>query len=189
MNLLKAIIVSPGDLFRNSIDKRKEIVSLFVVSFVVVLLKSFFKGRHAATNFFESQTLNEIFSFLAIPQVAAIVTYLLFFLFTFVLFFIIKFFSKETSLKPLLLALMSISGIGIIAHIITIPLFFFAKPLIMPISYAFYLWVVILTLWSIKNSQSLALVKVVPIFLVVAFPFFLFGWLLVISPYLVFLSV
>ncbi len=189
MNLLKAIIVSPGDLFRNSIDKREEIVSLFVVSFVVVLLKSFFKGRHAATNFFESQTLNEIFSFLAIPQVAAIVTYLLFFVFVIVLFFIIKLFSKEASFKPLLLSLMSISGIGVIAHFITMPLIFFAKSLIMPISYVFYLWVVVLTLWSIKNSQDLALVKVIPSFLVVASPFLLFGWLLVLSPYLVFLSV
>lgn len=189
MNLLKAIIVSPGDLFRNSIDKRKEIVSLFVFSFVVVLLKSFFKRRHTATNFFDSQTLNDIFSFLAIPQVAAIVTYLLFFVFVIVLFFIIKLFSKEVSFKPLLLSLMSLSGIGVIAHFITIPLIFFAKSLIMPISYVFYLWVIILSLWSIKNSQNLALVKVIPSFLVVAAPFLLFGWLLVISPYLVFLSV
>ncbi len=189
MNLLKAIIVSPGDLFRNSIDKRKEIVSLFVVSFVVVLLKSLFERKHAPTNFFNSQTLNDIFSFLAIPQVVAIITYLLFFVFVIVLFFIIKLFSKEVSFQPLLLSLMSISCIGVIAHFITIPLIFFAKSMIMPISYMFYLWVIALSFWSIKNSQDLPLVKVIPVFIVVVAPFLLFGWLLVISPYLMFLSV
>lgn len=188
MDLIKMIVVSPSELFRNSKEKRREIILLFVASFVVVLLKSFFKGRYAATNFFENHILNLIFSFLAIPQVTVFVTYLSFFVFAFVLFLVIRLFSRDASFKPLLFSLMSISGIGIIAHIITVPLIFFAKPFIIPLCYAFYIWVIILTLWSIKSSQNLTLVKAIPSFLIVALPFLLLGWLPVISPYLVFLA-
>lgn len=189
MNLLKAIVLSPGEIFTNSREKSKEIVSLFTISFIIVLLKSFFKARHEASNFFETQILNEIIYFLSIPQIAAIAIYLFFFIFSLLLFLVIRIFSKDASLKSLMLSLMSISGVGIFAHIATMPLMFFAKSLINPIGYIFYLWVIVLTLWAIKNSQNLPLVKVIPSFLVVAFPFLLFGWLPVISPYLVFLAV
>lgn len=188
MILMKAIVISPGELFKNSKEKERDIVLLFVISFVVVFLKSFFKGRFA-TNFFENQTLNEVFSFLAIPQVTVVITYLSFFVFVFLLFLIVKFFSKEASFKPLLFSLMSISGIGILAHLIATPLIFFAKSFIMPIGYVFYLWVIVLTVLSIKNSQSLTLVKAVHSVLIAVLPFLLFGWLPIISPYLVYLAV
>ncbi|NDY43595.1 hypothetical protein G3N55_12195 [Dissulfurirhabdus thermomarina] len=190
MNLIKAIVISPGELFKNSKEKKRDIVLLFVISFAVVFLKSFFKGRYATNfNFFENQSLNEVFSFLAIPQVTVVTTYISFFIFVSLLFLIVKIFSKEASFKTLLFSLMSISGIGVIAHLIATPMMFFAESFIMSIGYVFYLWVVVLSVLAIKNSQSLPLVKAVTSFLIVALPFLLFGWLPVISPYLIYLAV
>ena len=183
MNLMKAIVFSPGELFKTSKEKKRDIILLFVFSFFIVFLKSFFKERHWI-NFYANQPLNELFSFFAIPQISVIATYFSFFIFVFVLFCFAKLFSKEGSFKQLLFALMSISGIGILSHLIVTPLNILSKSLALPICFIFYMWVVILTILAIKNTQSVAFVKAIPIFLLGALPFILFGWILVVSPYL-----
>lgn len=176
--------------FKGGKGEMRDAVSLFVVSFLVVLVKSFFKERGVIYfNFFESRFLNNMFSYLAIPQVAAIVVYVLFFLFVFVLFLVVRIFSKDASFGPLLFSLMSISIIGIIAHIVTIPMVFIAKKAIVATSYIIYFLVVALNILSIKNSQRLPFVKAVLCFFIASLPFLLFGWFAVVSPYLIYLAV
>lgn len=187
VSLLKEIVFSPGEIFKNPREKKDAIILLFIINFVIILIKSFFIKGYGAIDFFDTQILNEIFYFLSISQIQVIISYFLFFVFVLLLFFVIKIFSGNASLSTIMLSLMSISGIGIIAHITAIPLMFFEKSLLNYISYLFGLWILILTFGAVKTSQNLTLIKAVLFFLIAAFPFLLFVWLPVISPYLVFL--
>ena len=162
--IFKKIIIFPNNFFKDLTNKRKYIIFLFIINFIIVLVKSFFISKSNII-FFEDKILDRIFSFLAIPQVAVIITYLSFFIFSIIFFIILKY-SSRSSLSiyfypSFLLSLMSISIIGIIAHIISFPLNFFEKSLVLYIKYIFYIWVI----------------------------FLIFGWILVVSPYLIFLSI
>ena len=182
---------SPSDIFIDATRRKKEIFLLFIINFFIVLIKSLFKQKYSDTNFFDNQILNIFFSFLAIPQFSVIITYILFFFFVWILFMILKLFSKQVLFMPLLCSLMSISAIGVVAHLTIIPvsLILSEKSSLLLLNYFFYLWAIILTVWSIKKSQSQTLPKATLIFLMAAFPFVLFGWLSIISPYLMYLTV
>ena len=190
--IFKGIIISPNVFFKDLTEKRKYIISLFIINFIIVLIKSFFISRGKII-FFEDKILDKIFSFLAIPQVVVIITYLSFFIFSILFFIIIKYSSEKflsIHLYPsFLLSLMSISIIGIIAHIISFPINFFAKSLISHIRYIFYIWIIFLNILTVYNTQNVRLIKIICSFLIAFFPFLIFSWFLVVSPYLIFLSI
>lgn len=84
---------------------------------------------------------------------------------------------------------MSITIIGIIAHIISFPLNFFEKSLVLYIKYIFYIWVIFLNIFAIYNTLDVRLIKIIFSLFGAFSPFLIFGWILVVSPYLIFLSI
>lgn len=190
--IFKKIIIFPNNFFKDLTNKRKYIIFLFIINFIIVLVKSFFISKSNII-FFEDKILDRIFSFLAIPQVAVIITYLSFFIFSIIFFIILKY-SSRSSLSiyfypSFLLSLMSISIIGIIAHIISFPLNFFEKSLVLYIKYIFYIWVIFLNIFAIYNTLDVRLIKIIFSLFCAFSPFLIFGWILVVSPYLIFLSI
>lgn len=92
--IFKKIIIFPNNFFKDLTNKRKYIIFLFIINFIIVLVKSFFISKSNII-FFEDKILDRIFSFLAIPQVAVIITYLSFFYFFNNIFYYFKIFVKK----------------------------------------------------------------------------------------------
>lgn len=92
--IFKQIIISPNNFFKDLTNKRKYIIFLFIINFIIVLVKSFFISRNNII-FFEDKILDKIFSFLAIPQAIVIITYLSFFIFSIIFFYYFKIFIKK----------------------------------------------------------------------------------------------
>jgi len=188
IKLIGEIVLRPGKLLRNPKENDRAIILLFVINFCIVFVKSFFK-EHKTTDFFTTKITNKIFNILSVPQVAVIVLYCGFFVFWFAILLGVKLTSTKVKSMQLLLGLMAVSGIGIIAHCIAIPLMIINRSLCLPLEYVFYLWAIVLNILSIQHSQNITFSKSIIAFVFAVIPFLMIGYLSPITPYLVSLAI
>src|SRR5260370_18458025 len=90
---------------------------IFSIAALIPLLKSF-SASWKFLNFFTDERLNQLLSTLSIPQIKWFITYLAYFAMISSVFGICRIFGKAENLKVLMLAFMSISGIGIVCQIL-----------------------------------------------------------------------
>ena len=185
------IFLQPGDVFRKvrNGELQKEIFILFSIAALIPLLKTFYLKRQFL-NFFPDERLNQLLSTLSIPQVKWFVTYLAYFIMICFIFCICRLLGKSEKIKLLMLALMSISGVGIVAQIVFYPLQFVLPTKVMFIgSYCVYLWVFALSVKAIQVTQDLSLSKAVVSLLPPAIVFAVICGMAAVSPYLAWLTV
>jgi len=155
---------------------------------LITLFKSFVIKRQKVS-FFANESLNQILSVLSIPQLRWVILYLVYFGFLYMVFGMCKLFNKEASLKSLMFAFISISGIGIIGQF----LFYFLqivipKGLIFSGSYLVYLWSIVLYIQAIRVTQGISFLSTLVSFFVPAIVIIATIGLVAISPYLAWLT-
>jgi len=190
--LLVEIIISPSkafqDICKNGESYKKTIYFCFIVSSLIPLWKSFSKER-AYFNFFANETANAIISFYSIPQVQWLTTFVGFVLFIFTIAFLCRFFTNGNSKTELIHCVVSTSLIGILLQFIFI-LFqvvsFYKKiPMLWWIS---IIWIVVLTIIAIKNSQQITYLRATLIFLCASIPIILVIGVTGLAPFLLWLT-
>ncbi len=188
--LVRDVILQPGEVFRatKNGEIQREALIVFGAAALITLFKSF-SARRSFINFFADESLNQLLSALSIPQIKWFIIYLAYFAMIFIAFTICRIFGKAENLKALMLAFMSISGIGIVSQI----LFYFIqfvlpKNVIFIGSYCIYLWVIGLSIWAIQVTQGLSLAKALASFLPPAIIFAVICGMAAVSPYLAWLT-
>ena len=165
-----------------------ETLLVFCLGALITFIKSFFQEGQLV-NFFEDDRINNILGMLSIPQVLWIISYASYFIFIFVMLIICRLFNKKIESKHLALAIMSLSGLGVVMQIL-----FYAFKFILPQEYLIigsnliYLWVVILSIWAIKATQNLSFFKSIICFVIPALPFIFWVYLAGMAPYLMWLG-
>lgn len=188
---VRDIILRPVNIFRKieNGDIQNEVFLVFAVSCLVTLFKSFLTRRNVF-NFFADERLNQIVSIFSANQIRWLVIYIAYFAMIYSVFVICRLFGREQSLKPLMLALMSISGVGIVSQVFFYPLHLvLPKNIILIGSYVVYLWVTGLSIRAIQMTQGLSFLKAIASFLPPAIIFITICGMAVISPYLAWLTV
>jgi len=191
IQLLKDIVIRPRRLFEQISNGKlsREVYITFGLGAFITFSKTFALKQHEI-NFFNNYHLNQILSLLSNPQIKWVLLYIFYFLFLFLIFSLCKFFFKQAKWKPLLLSLMSISGIGVISQILFFLFnFIFPKNLSAILSYLIFLWVAFLSVWAIKYSQNLPVTKSIILFLISALPIIFIIRLVGISPYLAWINI
>jgi len=191
INLLKDIVIRPRSLFEQISNGTisKEVYFIFGLGAIITFSKTFALKQHEI-NIFNNYQINQLLSFLSHPQIKWILLYIFYFLFLYLIFRLCNLFFKQAKWKTLLLSLMSISGIGVVSQIL-----FFLFSLIFPnslnvfLSYIIFLWVAILSVLAIKDSQNLPLTKSIILFVISALPIIFIIRLVGISPYLAWINV
>ena len=151
-----------------------EVYFLFVVGFIISLLKSFKLQAHHF-NFFSSNWLNSLFSFLSSPQVSLIWGYLG--MLVFVLFFrwIGRLFRVRAEYKILLRGFMSMSGAGIVAQIVFLPLtMLLPDKITKPLSWLAILWLAPVTIIAIRYFFRTSVAKALAIYCITVLVLFTF---------------
>jgi len=191
VRLARDVILQPGNVFnkaRNG-ELQREALIVFSVAALIPLFKSF-SIRRQVLNFFADDRLNQLLSALSIPQVKWFITYLAYFVMICFVFGICRFFVKAENMKQLILALMSISGVGIVSQIIFYSIqFVLPKNIVFIGSYCVYLWVIGLSVRAIQVTQGLSFPKALASFLPPAIIFALICGIAAVSPYLAWLTV
>jgi len=190
--LIRYLILSPSTIFKSIEHKKfkKEIYISFCLAALFTFIKSFFVKTSYIITFFSNKSLNNLLTFLSVPQLSLLLLYFEYFIFITFVFLFCKLFNKKANYKTLLLSLMSISGIGIIMQLLMIVfLSIFPYSLIKTIIFVIYFWVIILSILAIKITQNISLIKAVVCLVVSAIPFFMIALPLVISPYLAWLNI
>jgi Yip1 domain len=188
--LVRDVMLTPTEVFRKTKngETQKEVLIVFCAAALISLLKSF-SARRQFVNFFADESLNRILSILSIPQLKWFVTYLIYFVMICIIFTICRLFGKTNNLKALMLAFMSISGIGIVSQTFFYPIHFVLPKNIAFIgSYCVYLWVVGLSIRAIQITENLSLSKALASFLPPAIVFVVICGMAVVSPYLAWLT-
>ena len=188
--LVRAVISQPGDVFRKARNGeiQREALIIFSIAALIPLLKSF-SARRQLLNFFADERLNKLLSILSIPQIKWAVTYLAYFAMIYFAFGICRLFGKAENLKALMMAFMSISGIGIVSQILFYLIqFVLPKNVIFIGSYCIYLWIIGLSIMAIQITQGLSFSKALTSFLPPAIIFAVICGMAAISPYLAWLN-
>lgn len=188
--LVRDVILQPGDVFRKTKNGeiQREVLIVFTVAALIPLFKSF-SARRQFLNFFADERLNQMLSMLSIPQIKWFITYLAYFAMIYFVFGICRLFCRAQSLKSLMLAFMSISGVGIVSQILFYPIHFvLPKNVIFIGSYFVYLWVIGLSIRAIQMTQGLSFPKALASFLPPAIIFAVICGMAVVSPYLAWLT-
>lgn len=188
--LMKDMIFQPSNIF-NKIKQGymlEETLTIFCLGALITFLKSFnFKSQ--VINFYASAWKNKFFSFLSNPQLSWLLFYVIYFIFLLSLFIVCRYFNRRTNLKTLVIALMSISSIGILGQ----ALFFVSKSIFSTSfllwgSYVIYFWVLYLSLQAIKITQDVSYFKALISFSLPAIVLGAFIGFSTMSPYLIWLS-
>lgn len=189
LEIFKGVLFRPANAFRNieAIGFGMPIYVIFSFGCFVVFLKSFWRKKISG-NYFENEIINNIISFLNIPQVEWVIALLCFALFLFLLCKISHWLSQKGSDKKLILSIMSISSIGILLNIV----FLIAHPIfsikiIYLLRHFSFLWIFYLTILAIKEIKNLSYLKSIGLFLVSGFPSVIIMGLPGLAPYLLWL--
>lgn len=188
--LIRDVIVQPGEVFRaaKNGEIQREALIVFGVAALIPLFKSF-SARRNFINFFADERLNQLLSTLSIPQIKWLITYLVYFAMICVAFGICRLFGRAEGLKALMLAFMSISGVGIVSQILFYPIqFVLPNNVIFIGSYCIYLWVIGLSIRAIQVTQGLSFAKALASFLPPAIVFAVICGMAAVSPYLAWLT-
>lgn len=185
------VILHPRKVFEKikKNELQREALIVFGLGALIPLFKSFKLQKQQQITFFADERVNQVISALSIPQLSWFILYIVYFCFFFVVFGICRLFNRDADIKSLMLAVMSISGIGIVGQIFFYFLqFMFPKNLFFWGSYLVYMWSIVLSLQAIKVTQGLPL-------LIASASFFIPGMLVIafmgftaIAPYLAWLT-
>lgn len=184
------LLTKPHELFHDAHSYKNTIQIIASFSLVIVLVKSLFRTS-SYHNFFAQNYLNQILNFLSIPFVLALLSVFLHILLIFVISKLAGRFSKTTSFETLLLALMAISPLAAISHVLFPVLrlmpssdFWFVFSALKSIIYCV---VLILTFVAIKVVAVTSINGALIVTIISTLPFILIGWFGVISPYFIYL--
>ncbi|WP_407924244.1 YIP1 family protein [Desulfosarcina alkanivorans] len=191
-NLLKDIVVNPFNVFKEIRDGafKNETLLIFITVTVLSFIKSGgLSGVHRETvHFYSSDKLNYFFSLLSIPQVNWLITFVSFFVFILLIYLIFNL-KDSPKMEPLLLSLLSISGIGLIFHVLSILLrYFFPHTPFNYLVYFVYLWTLMLSVFAVKICMNSSFLKSGVVLTIAALPMVFIVGLLAVSPYLIGLS-
>lgn len=188
--LVKDIILQPSAVFKKMKigNIQREVLIVFGVAALIPLLKSFSISRRWI-NFFADERLNQLFSTLSIPQFKWLISYITYFTMICFVFGFCRLLGRAESLKSLMLAFMSISGVGIVSQVLFYPVqFVLPKNVISIGSYFVYLWVIGLSIKAIQVTQSFSFAKALASLLPPAIIFAVISGMAVVSPYLAWLT-
>ena len=190
LKILKDIMIAPERVFHriSSMPMKREVLTLFLVGAVFTFTKSF-GAKAQRINFWADSRVNEILSFFSIPQIKWLIAYISFFLFLLIVNLFCKILFKKSKLTDLILYFMSISGAGVMLQFIFLFLpLFFSKEVTYLLSYVAFLWIVYLSVLSIKISQDTTLSKAMIIYFASALPVVVITGLPGISPFLMWIA-
>lgn len=194
VQLAKNIVIAPNTVFEETRDGglAREVMAIFGVALLITLGKASFKSftePPQTANFFVSESLNEVLSFLGHPLLGMIFFYLVYCVFLLGVSGMCRIFKKGVRAKPLVISLMAISAIGVIMQVVFYPLsFLLPRPLLLLGEYLVYGWVLVLSILAIRAAQRLSPWRAVVCFLV-PFSFLLLGAVqLGVAPYIAYLK-
>jgi len=191
VELIKDLVIRPSSVFGKDrvVSSARHIFIIFLTTIIVQIVKSF-RFERDYFNIFDTELYNTILGILSIPLVQLIGMYLYYSLFLLGVIFVSKKLCRAVSVKALVLSILSISGIGLLLHIVSAIL-----GLIIVLNPAWVyppalLWVAVLTVRAISVSQEVSIRKAFVCFFI---PFFVVAGILgifsphAISPYFLFL--
>lgn len=191
--LIRYAVFSPRSLFEHL--KRggltKETLIVFVVSAIITFTKTIFVVRNKYHfTFFYNNVFNRVVVWLNNPLVHWATVYIGYFVFILLVFVACRFFNKKVRFNKIALSLMSISGFGVVMHVVFYLLrLACSKEVVQLCVYVVYVWVVVLSIWGIKSTQDLPLSRSLICVLFPAMPFVFAVSLVGITPYLAWLTV
>ena len=188
--LIRDVILQPGEVFKKAKNGeiQREALIVFGVAALIPLFKSF-SARRRFINFFADERLNQLLSTLSIPQIKWLVTYVAYFGLIYVIFGICRLFNREANLKSLMIAFLSLGGVGIASQIMFYPLqFVLPRNIIFLGSYFVYLLVIGLSIRAVQVTQGLSFSKALVSFFPPAVILTLILGMTAVSPYLAWLT-
>lgn len=191
INIVQGIVGHPYTFFKGNFSEKIKynIFVLFVLSAFLTFIKSFtFNVEGNSINYYSNEIYNMLFSFLAIPQIKWLSTYLIFFVFLLLLYLFCHLYTKSCNKKELLLDYLAIGSIGVFLQILFLCLsFVLSNQIIFFISYIALIWIIYLSIIAVKSSQKMSGLKAVFVYISSALPIFLIGGIPCIAPNLMWL--
>jgi len=188
-DFVKNIIFTPRKAF-NDIKNGKYDIGVyffFALGAAITFSKAVFTGHvvYQGPEPFVNKTIILLVRYLRILEVAWVVRHLTYFLFLLCVVLLCKMFTRRFDTKPLMLSFMSLSAIGVIMQFI----FYVLKHLvpseiILVLFWVTYLWVVVLSLLAIKETQNISNIKALICFFAPALIFIPIAGPTLIAPYL-----
>jgi ACR3 family arsenite efflux pump ArsB len=191
--LIKGIIFSPV----NELNRVKEgLISKKIINYVIILTmlltlaKVPFREWGRMGEGLPMRYLRDIVNFISHPLVLWGLAYSLYFCSIFIMIKLCNLFSRKGSCNDLPRLVMSVSAIGIVAHVIFFPLnYLIPFDILMYLGMIFRLWNLVLIFLAVKVSSSLSnkksiLIVVIPVLIMAVFTFGIGTFL---DPYLFFL--
>jgi hypothetical protein len=190
-DLAKFIIIKPKNVFLGIKEGKYSlcIILSFLLCSIMTFYKSYFlKGNDI--NFYVSEKTNSFFSLMSNPQIKWFMMHIYYFLFILIIITLLKIFNKKVHTKKLILAIMSISVIGLIVQIISIILLTINIDIgTESIFYLLFMWIILLSISAVKYIEKITIYKSFLFFIIPALFFtFTFG-LPSICPYLTWIIV
>jgi hypothetical protein len=191
--VIKDTILSPGRAFcsKGPYDTKKGVMILFLTGLLITFLKTFMVKRKVfAVTFFNSPTFNSLLLWLNSPQVLWAAVYVAYFIFILLILLMCKVLNGRVDAMSLVIALMSVSGIGVVLQV-----FFYGMKFVLPhnvivvCSYVAYAWVIFVSLRAVEQSQKIPFIRSVVCFVITAIPAVFLAGLPAICPYLAWLIV
>jgi len=190
LRVMRDVIIAPMTVFDKTRDGglAREAVILFGTCVLITVSKAFSKSftvPERTVNFFVTDSLNEVLSFLGHPLITLLFFYLVYGVFLMGIFLTSRSFNKETRVTPFIISLMTVSAIGIITQVV-----FYASTSFLPKQalvlgrYAVYCWVVVLSVLAIRESLRLSVWHSIICFLVPFLVLLSVGVQLGVAPYL-----
>lgn len=192
-SFIKDLLLSPSKTVTNVLKSHNEkfIVIVFILSLSIPFFRSFFilpAGKEMISPFSDN-TLYYLWLKLAQYPIVNLLFCLVGYIFMMIIVHLFMNFSKnEIKFKTLLLGLTSLGLIGIIARVSMIFINFLSLGGVrIIIFYIFYLWVILYTLFLIRNIYSVSWWRTISVFLLIFICFVPFFGLLCVAPYLIWL--
>ena len=192
ITLIIRLIVNPVKLFE-TIDNNRYKLEIYILYFIAALqtfIKSFNINSSTQLNFFSSNILNTIFTFLGLPQIRWLLSYILFCIFIYLTSLLFnKICPKKKSIN-LYSYFMVVSGIGVVMH----PLFILFRYIFPPIFnsilvFSIFIWVMMLYSKAINYLYNASLIYSFIFLTILSVPFFMICGPPSIAPFLSWLMV
>jgi len=195
MEVVKDSIASPSTLFLKikSGRLRHPVLVIFGMAAAVSLLKAFMWGSALSglhQNFFPDSFLNTVLSLLGNPVFAWLFSYLMYFALLLCVYFICtSVFASTLEIGNLFVAVMALSGLGVIMQVVAcISSFLLSPAILLIVGYVLYVWILCLTVKAVEVLSSLSMLKAAVSVLAPFIVLFAIGGMVILAPYLSWLS-
>ena len=170
--IFKNIVINPTKVFQEAQKGRYDfsIYFMLLVACLITFFKSFSRKREVF-NFFEREIINDILSFLSIPQIQWLIIFFSYILFVFLMMVVCKLLLKYCNKKDLFVCIVSISSAGILLQILFFILYYFVpQNYIYVLNRIAFIWAAYLSIAAIKNSQNTSYLKSIMIYIFAGLP-------------------